>query len=187
MQIPTGPPGEGPGDIPRPELSCDSQACRAALVEVANNRNRVLLKCSQVAATRSRMLLMAGIAGFFFTLTVGLLAAAASATSTFFGIPAGIVLFVAAMVALALALLFTDLRGHWRRAACRPTGRARSRTAEIREQRDRGHGQLPVVLLGRSVGPTLLGVDPGRHPKLTYHTLSVIIFHTRWHIHTSHP
>ncbi len=108
MNVPTGPPGvpEGPpGDIPRP-LSCDSQECRAALAEVATNRNRVLSKCAQVAATKNRMLLMAGIAGFFATLAVGLLAAAAGATSTFFGIPAAIVLLVAAIVAAAIAALF---------------------------------------------------------------------------------
>ena len=107
MQLPTDPtdPG-GPGDIPRPELSCDSVACRAALIEVANNRNRVLLKCSQVAATRNRMLIMVGIAGFFATLAVGLAAAGAGATATIFGIPAAIVLFAAAIIAAAIAALF---------------------------------------------------------------------------------
>ena len=106
MQIPTGPPGDGPGDIPRPELSCDSQACRSALAEVANNRNRVLAKCAQVAATKARMYLMSAIAGFFFTLALGLLAAAASATATWFGIPAAIVLVIAAAAAAATGLLF---------------------------------------------------------------------------------
>jgi hypothetical protein len=106
VQIPTGPPGDGPGDVPRPELSCDSQACRSALAEVANNRNRVLAKCAQVAATRGRMTLMAAIAGFWFTAAIALAAAAAGATATWFGIPAAIVLFIAAAIALAIAILF---------------------------------------------------------------------------------
>jgi hypothetical protein len=112
VRIPVGPPG-GPGDTPGdppgdfpPPLSCDSEACRSALAEVVINRNRVLSKCAQVAATRSRMNLMAAIAAFFFGLFTALIAAAAVASATIFGIPLGIVLFWAAVSALATAILF---------------------------------------------------------------------------------
>jgi hypothetical protein len=52
------------------------------------------------------MNLMAGIAAALLTLGAGLLAAAAAATGTILGIPAALVLFLAAVSFFATALLF---------------------------------------------------------------------------------
>ena len=97
----------GPGDgVPRPVITCDSTECQSALAEVATDRNRVLSKCAQVAATRDRVNFCAAIATAFATLAAGLLAAAAAASATWVGIPAAIVLLVVAIVMASIALTF---------------------------------------------------------------------------------
>jgi len=96
---------DGPPDVPRP-VSCSSTECQSSLAAVATDRNRVLSKCAQVAATRSRMNLMAAIAAFFVGVFTALIAAAAAASGTIFGIPVGLALAVAAFSALATAILF---------------------------------------------------------------------------------
>jgi hypothetical protein len=100
---PDGPP------VPVPVLTCDSAECRAALAAVAIDRNRVLSKCAQVSATRSRMNLMAAIAGVLFTLAVGLAGAAiaAAAAGGPYGVIAAWVLGALALSAFATALLFS--------------------------------------------------------------------------------
>lgn len=105
--VPTGPPGEGPGEIPRP-LSCDSPECQSALAAVALDRNRVLSKCAQVMATRSRMNLMSAIAGFFFGLATALagVAIAAAAAGGPYGVIAALVLGALALSAFATGILF---------------------------------------------------------------------------------
>jgi hypothetical protein len=101
-----GDPG-GPG-IPKPELSCDSQECQSALAAVAVDRNRVLSKCAQVQATRSRMNLMAAIAAFFFGLATALAGAAiaAAAAGGPYGVIAAWVLAILAISAFATGILF---------------------------------------------------------------------------------
>jgi hypothetical protein len=102
--VPTG-PGE-PGEVPRPELSCDTPACVAALAEVVRLRNVIVFKCGQIAAAKSRTAAMATIAGALLTIAAGLFVAGAAACSTFFGCLGGIFLIIAAIVVAALALLF---------------------------------------------------------------------------------
>lgn len=106
-QLP-GDTGPGPGDgVPRPALSCDSPECQSALAAVAVDRNRVLSKCAQVSATRSRMNLMAAIAAFFFGLAVGLAGAAIAASHAGpIGVIAAWVLAILAISAFATAILF---------------------------------------------------------------------------------
>jgi hypothetical protein len=105
VTVPGG--GQGPGEIPRP-LSCTSSECQSALAAVATDRNRVLSKCAQVMATRSRMNLMAAIAAFLFTLAVGLAGAAiaAAAAGGPLGKLAALVLAGLAVSAFATAILF---------------------------------------------------------------------------------
>lgn len=112
MSVPTGPPGGPPTGPPGGEpksLSCTSSECLSALAAVATDRNRVLSKCAQVMATRSRMNLMAAIAAFLFTLAVGLAGAAiaAAAAGGPYGVIAAWVLAALALSAFATAILFT--------------------------------------------------------------------------------
>ena len=100
---------EGPGGgVPRPVISCDSLQCQVALAAVATDRNRVLSKCAQVMATRSRMNLMAAIAGFFFGLATALAGAAiaAAAAGGPYGVIAAWVLGALALSAFATGILF---------------------------------------------------------------------------------
>ena len=103
----TGPGGPGDG-VPRPVLSCTSPECQSALAAVAIDRNRVLSKCAQVSATRSRMNLMAAIAGFFFGLATALAGAAiaAAAAGGPYGVIAAWVLGALALSAFATGILF---------------------------------------------------------------------------------
>jgi fatty acid desaturase len=101
----TGPMGPGNGgNIPRP--SCDSPQCQSALGAVATDRNRVLSKCAQVEATKSRRDTLAAIAGALLALGVALLIGAGAATATVFGIPLAVILFWAAVTVIATAILF---------------------------------------------------------------------------------
>ena len=102
---------EGPGDIPRPELSCNSPACVAALAEIVRLRNVIVFKCGQIADAKSRTNAMAAIASVLLTIAAGLLAAGASACATFFGCLAGIVLIIAAAIFFALAVTFFIFAG----------------------------------------------------------------------------
>jgi hypothetical protein len=101
-------PGDPGGEIPRPTLSCDSPECQSALAAVAVDRNRVLSKCAQVMATRSRMNLMAAIAAFFFGLATALAGAAiaAAAAGGLYGVIAAWVLAALALSAFATGILF---------------------------------------------------------------------------------
>ncbi len=107
MEVPGGPGGPGNG-IPRPTLSCTSAECQSALAAVAIDRNRVLSKCAQVSATRSRMNLMAAIAAFFFGLATALAGAAiaAAAAGGPYGVIAAWVLGALALSAFATGILF---------------------------------------------------------------------------------
>jgi hypothetical protein len=95
-----------PGEIPRPELSCDTPACVAALAEIVRLRNVIVFKCGQIAAAKSRANAMAAVATALLTVASGLFVAGAIACSTFWGCLAGIVLIIAAAIVAALALLF---------------------------------------------------------------------------------
>ena len=101
---------EGPGEIPRPELSCNSTACVAALAEIVRLRNVIVFKCGQIAAAKSRANAMAAVATALATLAVALLVAGASACATFFGCLGGIVLIIAAAVLGILAVFVRALR-----------------------------------------------------------------------------
>jgi hypothetical protein len=97
---------EGPGEIPRPELDCNSPTCKAALAEIVRLRNVIVFKCGQISAAKARTAAMAAIAGALLTVALGLLVAGATACATFFGCVAGIVLIIAAAIVAALAVLF---------------------------------------------------------------------------------
>ncbi len=97
--------GPGDGGIPRP-LSCDSPECQSALAMVATDRNRVLSKCAQVEATKSRRDTLSAIAGLLLAAAVALLIGAGAATATVFGIPLAYILFWAAVSLFATAVLF---------------------------------------------------------------------------------
>jgi hypothetical protein len=73
---------------------------------VADDRNRVLLKCAQVEATKSRRDTFAAIGGSLLLLAGALLIGAAAATASVFGIPLAYILFWAAVSVAATAVLF---------------------------------------------------------------------------------
>lgn len=107
--VPTG--GDQPGEVPRPEVTCDTPACKDALAEVVRLRNVIVFKCGQIAAAKSRAYAMATVAGALLTIAAGLFAAGATACATFYGCLAGIVLIWVAIAVALLAALFAVFAG----------------------------------------------------------------------------
>jgi hypothetical protein len=103
---PGGTPGGGPpGGKPNIPLSCTSSECQSALATVAADRNRVLLKCAQVEATKSRRDTFAAIGASLLAIAAALLIGAAAATASVLGAPLAPLLFWLAVSFAATAVL----------------------------------------------------------------------------------
>lgn len=88
---------------------CNSADCQTAVTRLVNARNAFAKPCNDSQVWNNLRNVYAALATTAFTAAAAAAIAGAAATASIFGIPLGIVLFVAAVAFLAAALLFVVL------------------------------------------------------------------------------
>lgn len=88
---------------------CNSQSCQDAVTRLVNARNAFAKICNDIQAWSNLRNWYSALAATAFAAALSAALAGAAATATIFGIPLGIVLFIAAAVFLATALLLSAL------------------------------------------------------------------------------